>query len=88
METNDKEIKDIKILVIADNYNFAEAGEAIKELSEVLSNYNLGFKEAVIMPESQKDGIYKVMSYMASGDSFIIVCGGMREDLFLTHNAA
>ncbi|MHB1602004.1 MAG: nicotinamide-nucleotide amidohydrolase family protein, partial [bacterium] len=47
-----------------------------------------GFKEVVIMPESQKDGIYKVMSYMASGDSFIIVCGGMREDLFLTHNAA
>ncbi|MHB8232326.1 MAG: nicotinamide-nucleotide amidohydrolase family protein [bacterium] len=82
------EIKDIKILVIADNYNFAEAGEIIKGLSDVLAVHNLGFKEAVIMPESQKDGIYKVMSYMTSGDSFVIVCGGMKEDLFITHNIA
>ncbi len=88
METKDKDVKDIKILVIADNYNFAEAGEIIRELSDVLSNYGLGFKEAVIMPESQRDAIYKVMSYMASGDSFVIVCGGMKEDLFLTHDTA
>ena len=88
METKDKEPKDIKILVIADNNNFAEAGEIIKELSDVLSNYGLGFKEAVIMPESQRDGIYKVMSYMASGDSFVIVCGGMKGDVSLTRDAA
>ena len=88
METKDKDVKDIKILVIADNYNFTEAGEIIRELSDVLSNYGLGFKEAVIMPESQKDAIYKVMSYMASGDSFVIVCGGMKEDIFLTCDTA
>jgi nicotinamide-nucleotide amidase len=90
METKsiDKGIKDIKILVIADNYNFAEAGEAVKGLSEVLASYNLGFKEAVIMPESQKDGIYKVMSYMASGDSFVIVCGGIKEDVSLANETA
>lgn len=82
------ETKDIKILVIADNNNFAEAGEVIKGLSEVLSLYNSGFKEAVIMPESQKDGIYKVMSYMTSGDSLVIVCGGMKEDLFITNSIA
>ena len=86
METKDKEPKDIKILVIADNHNFAEAGEIIKELSDVLSNYGLGFKEAVIMPESQRDGIHKIMSYMASGDSFVIVCGGMNEDVSLTRD--
>ncbi len=88
METKDKDAKDIKILVIADNYNFAEAGEVIKELSDVLSNYDLGFKEAVIMPESQREGIYKVMSYMSSGDSFVIVCGGMKDDFFLTRDTA
>ena len=88
METKDKDVKDIKILVIADNHNFTEAGEIIRELSDVLSNYGLGFKEAFIMPESQKDAIYKVMSYMASGDSFVIVCGGMKEDIFLTCDAA
>ncbi len=88
METKDKDVKDIKILVIADNHNFTEAGEIIRELSDVLSNYGLGFKEAVIMPESQRDAIYKVMSYMASGDSFVIVCGGMKEDIFLTCDTA
>ncbi len=79
---------DIKILVIADNHNFARAGEAVKELSDVLSNYNLGFKEAVIMPESQKEGIYKIMSYMASGDSFVIVCGGINDDSRITQETA
>ena len=86
MENKDKEHKDIKILVISDNHNFAGAGEIIKDLSDVLSNYGLGFKEAVIMPESQRDGIYKVMSYMASGDSFVIVCGGMKEGVSLTRD--
>ena len=88
METKEKDAKDIKILIISENYNFGKAGEILKELSDVLANYNLGFKEAVVMPENQKDGIYKVMSYMASGDSLVIVCGGMREDLFLTIDAA
>ena len=71
---------DIKILVIADNYNFAEAGEAIRGLSDVLSNYGLGFKEAVIMPASQRESIQKIMSYMSAGDSFVIVCGGIGEN--------
>jgi nicotinamide-nucleotide amidase len=83
-----KDIKDIKILVIADNYNFTEAGEVIKELSSLLLNYGLGFKEAVIMPESQKESIFKVMSYMASGDSLVIVCGGIKEGVSLASETA
>ena len=79
---------DIKILVIADDYNFADAGEAIKGLSEVLLHYNLKFKEAVILPQTEIDGIYKVMSYMASEGSFVIVCGGMKEDTCITQNIA
>ncbi len=79
---------DIKILVIAEDNNFAEAGMVIKDISAVLSNYGLGFKEAVIMPRDQKDGIYKVMSYMASGDSFVITCGGINESGCITQNMA
>ncbi len=79
---------DIKILIIADDNNFVEAGEAIKGLSEVLLNYNLRFKEAVILPQTERDSIYKVMSYMASEGSFVIVCGGMKEDDCITQNIA
>ncbi len=77
------ETKDIRILIIADGRNFGLAGEAVKELSDVLAAYNLGFKEAVIMPESQNESIFKVLSYMASGDSFVIVCGGIKEGVSL-----
>ena len=77
-------MKDIKILVISDDGNFAAAGEIIKELSDVLSIYGLGFKEAVIMPESQTVSISKVVSYMTSEDSFVIICGGIKEGNALT----
>ena len=73
-------MKDIKILVISDDGNFAAAGEIIKELSDVLSIYGLGLKEAVLMPESQTVSISKVVSYMTSEESFVIICGGIKEE--------
>lgn len=79
---------DIKIIVIADDYNFIEAGEAIRGLSEVLLNYNLRFKEAVVLPQTERDSIYKVISRMASECSFVIVCGGMKEDNCITQGIA
>lgn len=79
---------DIKILIIADDYNFVSAGEIIKGLSEVLLNYNLRFKEAVILPQTERDSIYKVMSYMTSEGSFVLVCGGMKEDNTIAQSVA
>lgn len=77
---------DIKILVITDDYNFVPAGDIIKGLSEVLLNYNLGFKEAVILPRTERNNISKVMSYMSSGNSFVIVCGGIKGDSRVTQD--
>jgi len=77
---------DIKILVITDDFNFVSAGDIIKGLSEVLLNYKLGFKEAIILPRAERDNIYKVMSYMSSGDSFVIVCGGMKGESCITQS--
>ncbi len=88
METKDADYRNIKILAIAGDNNFAAAGEVIKELSETLSNYGLGFKEAVIMPESQNDGVSKILSYMASGDSLVITCGGIKEGVSLINETA
>ena len=60
---------DIKILIIADNYDFKKAGEVLLNFSDMLADYNLKFKEAVCLPDDSSDSIYKVLSYMISGDS-------------------
>ena len=73
---------DIKILIIADNYDFKKAGEVLLNFSDMLADYNLKFKEAVCLPDDSSDSIYKVLSYMISGDSSaVLVCGGLKEDL-------
>ncbi len=76
---------DIKILIIADNYDFKKAGEVLLDFSDMLADYNLKFKEAVCLPDDSSDSIYKVLSYMLTGDSSaILVCGGLKEDLNIT----
>lgn len=81
---------DIKVLIIADNYDFKKAGEVLLILSEILLDYNLKFKEAVVLPDDSLDIVYKVLSYMASGDSSaVIVCGGLKgEDNFIQNMAS
>ncbi len=80
---------DIKALIIADDYNFKKAGEVLKSLSGILEDYNLKFKEVVVLPGDSNESIYKVMSYMAGGDSSaVIVCGGMEKGGGITQNTA
>ncbi|MCL4542363.1 MAG: nicotinamide-nucleotide amidohydrolase family protein [Deltaproteobacteria bacterium] len=78
----------IKILVITGDYNFAFGGEAIKGLSEVLLTYNIGFNEAVILPQTERNNIYKAMSHMVSEGGCVIICGGMTENNCITQSIA
>lgn len=71
---------DIKILLVADDSNFSEAGEVLKGFSDILSLYGIGFKEAVVMPSAQHESIHKIISYMTGGDSLVLVCGGIGEN--------